>query len=123
MDQVASLVSVQAPGTTTVHATVRLASVSVELDLKASRVISVPLATSATLCVNFVAAVLLGHCRKAVMLLAGVIVNLNMMVFIVTSAASDIIPTLTAKLAPVTPGALWTITVAQLVSVNATQTT
>ncbi|KAL8179611.1 UNVERIFIED_CONTAM: hypothetical protein K2H54_069626 [Gekko kuhli] len=79
------------------HAAVRLASVSVELDLKASRVISVPLATSATLCVNFVAAVLLGHCRKAVMLLAGVIVNLNMTVFIVTSAASDIIPTLTAK--------------------------
>ncbi|KAJ6665753.1 hypothetical protein lerEdw1_002123 [Lerista edwardsae] len=144
----AILASALALATTTAHATVRLASACVGLDLKATHVISVPLATSAILSVNFAAAVLMGHCQKAVMPLGDATVGLSMPGLTVTSAALDIIPTLIAKKveklsfagqswhiqlpvfkrtdmkpAPVTPGALWTMTAAQLVSANATQIT
>lgn len=123
MDQVATLANALVLVTMMAHATVRLASVCVELDLKAMYVISVPLATSTILCVNFVAAVRMGPCQKAVMPLGDATVGQSMLGFIVTSAALDIIPTLIAKPAPVTLEDLWIMIAAQLVNANATQIT
>lgn len=123
MDQVANLASAQALDSMKAPVRTRLDSVCVEPGLKAIYAINVLLAISTTHCVNFVAAVLLGPCPKAVMLLGNATVGLSMMDFTVTSAVLDIIPTLTVKLVLVTSGARWTATATPLVNAAAVQIT
>lgn len=123
MGQIASLASVQALVSMRVLVTVRLASVFVVLDLKATCVIGVLQATSITRYVSFVAAAPLGPCQKVVAPPGDATAGMNTMVFIVTNAALDIIPTLTAKHVLVILVALWTVTVVLLASAVASQTT